>query len=189
VTKTSQSQPLQLISRQPWLRDQYATLRTETGPRLQHAREVVVPVLADTSQRVRNEVLPAAAHLSSRVAEEAMQRSAPLRAEVTDRAAATLAAARGHVSAAQIEQLQHGRSHRKFWIISGAAAVGAALGTAAVLWQRSRYQAWVEDEAVHSTLDESADPERLDSTNPHDASDPTNSEHASSGGRHGNQRQ
>jgi len=52
VTKTSQSQPLLLISRQPWLRDRYATLRTETGPRIQHAREVVVPVLVVGGKQV-----------------------------------------------------------------------------------------------------------------------------------------
>jgi hypothetical protein len=153
VTKTSQSQPLHLHSLQPWLRDHYAALRAEAGPRLEHTRAVVVPVLVDTSHRVRQDLVPAAGKLSSRVAGEAKQRSAPLRAEMSDRAAATLAAARGGVTAKQIEHLQHRHGHRKLWFIGGAVAAGAALGTAAVLWQRSRYHDWVEDDAVHSMLD------------------------------------
>ncbi|MBS2962081.1 hypothetical protein KGA66_03410 [Actinocrinis puniceicyclus] len=113
----------------------------------------MAPALADASHRVREELVPAAAQLSSRVADAAVQRSAPLRAELSDRAYATLAAARGQVTAAQIEHLKHnGRGHRKLWLIGGAAAAGAALGTAAVLWQRSRDQVWVEDEAVETAL-------------------------------------
>lgn len=96
--------------------------------------------------------MPAAAQFSSRVADEAVNRSAPLRAELSDRAVAALAGARGQVTAAQIEHLTRSRGHRKFWLFSGAAAAGAALGTAAVLWQRSRDQAWVEDEAVDTAL-------------------------------------
>ena len=205
VSKTSHSQPLQrashqsrqsLESLQPWLHDRYAALRAETGPRWQQTRAVVVPVITDTSHKVRDELVPAAAHLSSRVAEEAMARSAPLRAEVSDRAVATLAAARGQVSAAQLGQLkrrhngQNGHSHRKLWFIGGAAAVSAALGTAAVLWQRSRYQAWVEDEAVHDTIDETPDPDRLNSDDPNHSqnhnhtSDAAGDAHASSAGRH-----
>lgn len=155
MTKTSRSQPLQLNSLQPWLRDHYTALRAEAGPRWEHTRAAVVPVLADTSHRVRHDLVPAAGKFSSRMAGEARQRSAPLRAEVSDRAAATVAAARGGVTAQQIEHLQHRQGvhrHRKLWFIGGAAAVGAALGTAAVLWQRSRYQDWVEDDAVHSVL-------------------------------------
>lgn len=166
--KTSRSQSLQRGSIQPWLRDQYQTLRTETGPRLEHARAVVVPVLADASQRVRDElvpkvrdelvpkvrdeIVPATVQFSSRVADEAMQRSAPLRAELSNRANAAFAAARGQVTSAQIEQLKRRNGHRKLWLIGGAAAAGAALGTAAVLWQRSREQAWVEDDAVNAAL-------------------------------------
>ncbi len=208
MTKTSHSQPMQQerASIQPWLRDRYAALRTQAGPRWQHTRAVVVPVLADTSHRVRDELVPAAMQLSSRVTEEAMHRSAPLRSEVSDRASATLAAARGQVSAAQIERMKtkakakrQDRSHRKFWFIGGAAALGAALGTAAVIWQRSRYQAWVDDEAVQNTISDSAEPERLDKNNKNkmghdDPSDPdagtdagasSNDEHAPFGGRHG----
>jgi hypothetical protein len=170
VTKTSQSQQPQRTSIQPWLSDRYAALRAETGPRWQHTRAVVVPVLADTSHRVRHELMPAAAQLSSRVAEEAKHRSAPLRAEVSDRASATLAAARGQVTAAQIEHLNRRHPHRKFWFLSGVAAAGAALGTAAVFWQRSRYHAWAEDEAMQNDADFDANPERLDTTNPDEAS-------------------
>lgn len=166
--KTSRSQSLQRGSIQPWLRDQYQTLRTETGPRLEQARAVVVPVLADASQKVRDElvpkvrdklvpkvrdeIMPATVQFSSRMADEAMQRSAPLRAELSNRANAAFAAARGQVTSAQIEQLKRGNGHRKLWLIGGAAAAGAALGTAAVLWQRSREQAWVEDDAVNAAL-------------------------------------
>jgi hypothetical protein len=173
VTKTSESQPLQLHSIQPWLRDHYAALRAEAGPRWEHTRAVVVPVIADTSSKVRNDLVPAATQLSSRVAGEARQRSAPLRAGVSDRAAATLAAARGGVTARQIEQLQHRHGHRKLWFIGGAAAVGAALGTAAVLWQRSRYRDWIEDDAVHSALDpQDAKADQVNAVNHDDPADP-----------------
>ncbi len=165
MTKTSRSQPLQLRSPQlrslqPWLRDHYAALRAEAVPRWEQTRAVVVPVVADTSHRVRHDLVPAAGRFSTRVAGEAKQRSAPLRAELSDRTAATVAAARGGVTAQQIEHLQRrgGRHHRKLWFIGGAAAVGAALGTAAVIWQRSRFQDWVEDDAVHTMLgDEEAE--------------------------------
>ena len=188
MTKTSHSQPLHLASLQPWLRDHYAALRAEAGPRWHHTRAVVVPVITDTSHKVRDEYVPAAMQLSARMADEAMHRSAPLRAELSDRTVATLAAARGQLTAAQLAQLgqlkqlkgshkpqsrngngnghNQGRSHRKLWFIGGAAAAGAALGTAAVLWQRSRYQAWVEDEAVHNAMDETPDPERLNTDDP-----------------------
>ena len=202
VTKTSHSQPLQRAALQPWLRDHYAALRAETGPRWRQTRAVVVPVIADTSHKVRDEWMPAAAHLSAHLAEEAAHRSAPLRAEVSDRAAATLAAARGQLSAAQIGQLNRRHNHRKLWIIGAAAAVGAALGTAAVLWQRSRYQAWVEDEAVHDAIAETPAPDHPDTDNhnhhdhhdDNDASDPNNTDndadaHASSTGRHRDEQQ
>jgi len=193
VTKTRQSQPLQLNTIQPWLRDQYAALRAGAGPRWEHTRAVVVPVLVDTSHKVRHDLVPAATQLSSRVADEAKQRSAPLRAEVSDRTAATLAAARGGVTAKQIEHMQRSNGHhRKLWFIGGAAAVGAALGTAAVLWQRSRYQAWVDDDAVHNALDtdpdadsQGADKSKVDAADRDDPSDPDGGVDAntSSGGR------
>jgi hypothetical protein len=180
--KTSHSQPLHRGSIQPWLRGQYETLRTEAGPRVGQARAVVVPVLTDASHKVRDElvpkvrdeIVPAAVLFSSRVADEAVHRSAPLRAELSDRANAALAAARGQVTTAQIEQLNRGRrSHRKLWLIGGAAAAGAALGTAAVLWQRSREQAWVEDDAVNAALSENdAEVKRMDAVD-HDHDDPS----------------
>lgn len=179
VTKTSRSQPLQPHSLQPWLSDHYAALRAEAGPRWEHTRAAVVPVLADTSHRVRHDLVPAAGKFSSRMAGEAKQRSAPLRAEMSDRAAAIVAAARGGVTAQQIEHLQHRRgSHRKLWFIGGAAAVGAALGTVAILWQRSRYHDWVEDDAVHSMLgDEDAKSSRLDQEPPGDSAQLHSTEH------------
>jgi hypothetical protein len=206
--KTSHSKLLDRGSVQPWFRDQYETLRTEAGPRLEQARAVVVPVLTDASHKVRDElvpkvrdelvpkvrdeIVPATVQFSTRVADEAMQRSAPLRAELSDRATAALAAARGQVTAAQIEQLNRGRSHRKLWLIGGAAAAGAALGTAAVLWQRSREQAWVEDDAVNAALSgNDAEVKRMDAVDRDDPSDPdggsaTGDANSSSGapGRH-----
>lgn len=205
--KTSHSKPLDRGSVQPWFRDQYQTLRTEAGPRLEHARAVVAPVLTDASHKVRDELVPkvrdelvpkvrdefvpATVQFSSRVADEAMQRSAPLRAELSDRANAALAAARGQVTTAQIEQLNRGRGHRKLWLIGGAAAAGAALGTAAVLWQRSREQAWVEDDAVNAALSgNDAEIKQMDGVDRDDPSDPDggagNSADSSSGasGRH-----
>jgi hypothetical protein len=85
-----------------------------------------------------------------------------------------------------------GNGHRKLWFIGGAAAAGAALGIAAVVWQRSRYQAWVEDDAVHNAIDETPEPERLNTDEPnpnHDGSAPESGDtdadaHASSA-RHG----
>lgn len=183
--KTSHSKPLERGAVQPWFRDHYQTLRTEAGPRLEQARAVVVPVLTDASHKVRDELVPkvrdefvpATVQFSSRVADEAIQRSAPLRAELSDRANAALAAARGQVTPAQIEQLNRGRSrghgHRKLWLIGGAAAAGAALGTAAVLWQRSREQAWVEDDAVNAALSTNdAEVKQMDGVDRDDPSDP-----------------
>ena len=215
MTKTSHSQPLKRTSSvQPWIRDHYAALRAEAGPRLQQTRAVVVPVIMDTSHKVRDEYVPAAVHLSSRVAHEAADRSAPLRSELSDRAAATFAAARGQLSDAQLGQLgqlsqlkrshknqsrsrsQNGHSHRKLWFIGGAAAAGAALTTAAVLWQRSRYQAWVEDDATQNAMDDAPEPEpeRLNANDPShnpvsEADDGNPNAHASSGGQHGDEQQ
>lgn len=220
MTKTSHSQTLQrTTSVQPWIRDHYAALLAEAGPRFHQTRAVVVPVIMDTSHKVRDELVPkvrdeyvpAAVELSSRMAEEAMHRSAPLRAELSDRAAAALAAARGQLSTAQLaqfgqlgqlSQLKRGdkkkgrRSHsrsgsssnRKVWLISGAAAAGAAIATAAVLWQRSRYQAWVEDDATQSAMDDTPNPERLNSNTPTESGGSSENAHASSsGGQHGDQ--
>lgn len=201
--KTSHSKPLERGSVQPWLRDQYQTLRTEAGPRLEQARAVVVPVLTDASHKVRDElvpkvrdelmpkvrdeIVPATVQFSSRVADEAMQRSAPLRAELSDRANAAFAAARGQVTTAQIEQINRGRGHRKLWLIGGAAAAGAAIGTAAMLWQRSREQAWVEDDAVNAALSANdAEVKRMDAVDRDDPSDPDGGAESSSSpsGRH-----
>jgi hypothetical protein len=203
VTKTSHSQPLQhaTASVQPWIRDHYTALRAEAAPRLQQTRAVVVPVIMDTSHKVRDdlvprvrdelvpkvrdEYIPAAAQMSSRMAEEAMHRSAPLRAELSDRATATFAAARGQLNAAQLGQLgqlkrghkgqnqkNSGHSHRKLWFIGAAAT--AAIGAAVVLWQRSRYHAWVEDDATQNTMSDTPEPERLNSNDPN-----TNHNHSS----------
>lgn len=193
--KMSRSQPLhvQPSSVQPWLRDQYQTLRTGAGPRFVQARAVVVPVLTDASHKVRDEILPATVQFSSHVADEVVHRSAPLRAELSDRANAALAAARGQVTTAQIEHLKNGRgSHRRLWLIGGAAAAGAAIGTAAVLWQRARDQAWVEDDAVTDALSEKdAEAKQGDAVDRDDPSDPDGGAadpSSTSSGQHSNNR-
>ena len=145
--------PSRLTSVQPWLRDHYAALRDEAGPRWNQTRAVVVPVVIDATHKVREEYVPAAMQLSSRLGAEAMHRSAPLRAEAANRAVATTAAVRGQVRAEQIAKLQRQHGHRKLWFVLSATAAGAAAGVALVLWQRSRSQDWVEDDAVHTTLE------------------------------------
>lgn len=176
-------------------------------------RDDLVPrVRDDLVPKVRDEYIPAAAQMSSRVAEEAMHRSAPLRAELSDRAAATYAAARGQLNAAQLGQLgqlsqlkrghkgqnhktNNGHSHRKLWFI-GAAAASAALGTAAVLWQRSRYHAWVEDDATQNTMSDTPEPTRLNDADPNanhnhssDAESGAANVHTPSTGHHGDEQQ
>jgi hypothetical protein len=155
VTKTRHTQPQQRRTFQPWIRERYVALREGAGPRWERTREVVVPVVVNTSHRFRRELVPAVAEASVRVADEAVQRSAPLRAEVSNRASATRAAVRGGVTARQIEHLQHSNQHRrKHWFLGGLLVVGAAFSTAAaVLWQRSRHRAWTDDDSTSNGTD------------------------------------
>jgi len=153
VTVKTSIPPSRLTAVQPWLRDHYAALRDEAGPRWNQTRAVVVPVVIDATHKVREEYVPAVMQLSSRLSTEAMSRSAPLRAEAANRAIATTAAVRGQVRAEQIAKLQKQHGRRKLWFMLAATATGAAAGVALVLWQRSRSQDWVEDDAVHTTLE------------------------------------
>ena len=116
---------------QPYLRDRYATVRDELGPRLAHTRDVAVPMALDmsnkamdVSHRVRSEYLPVA----------------------TKRAALAAAALRG----AEMERA-HER-HVRWRIMAAATAAGAALGAGAYMWQRRRNQdCWTEEGVDEST--------------------------------------
>lgn len=116
---------------QPFLRDRYANMRDELGPRLAHTREVAVPMAVeasnkalDVSHRVRSEYLPVA----------------------TKRAALAAAALRG-------AELERAHEHHTRWrILAAATAAGAALGAGAYLWQRRRNQdCWTEEGVDEST--------------------------------------
>ena len=111
---------------QPFLRDQYATVRKEMGPRLAHTRDLAVPMAMDASHRawdvsnrVRGEYLPVA----------------------MKRTALAAAALRG------VELEDRCRERRLRWkLVAAATAVGAALGAGAVLWQRRRNDdIWYEE--------------------------------------------
>jgi hypothetical protein len=168
------------------LRDHYAALRDEAGPRWNQTRAVVVPVVIDATHKVRDEYVPAVIQLSSRLSTEAMNRSAPLRAEATSRAVATAAAVRGQVRAEQIAKLQKQHDRRKLWFMLSAATAGAAAGVALVLWQRSRSQDWVEDDAVQSTLegDYSAEDSKRASSTDTDAEAQSSEAHPKHHARH-----
>lgn len=153
MTVKTSTPPSRLTSVQPWLRDHYAALREEAGPRWNQTRAVVMPVMIDATHKVRDEYVPAVLQLSSRQSTRAMDRSAPIRAEAANRAIATAAAVRGQVRTEQIAKLQRQHGRRKLWFVLSATAAGAAAGVALVLWQRSRSQDWVEDDAVHTTLE------------------------------------
>jgi hypothetical protein len=111
---------------QPFLRDQYATVRKEVGPRLAHTRDVAVPMAMDMSQkavdvsnRVRGEYLPVA----------------------TKRAMLAAAALRG-------DELRPARDRRRWGLVAAATAAGVAavLGLGAYVWQRKRNEdMWSEE--------------------------------------------
>lgn len=117
---------------QPFLRDQYATVRKEVGPRLAYTREVAVPKAVDMS------------HKAVDVSNKAWDMSNKVRSEyipvATKRAALAAAALRG-------AELERARERRLRWkIVAAATAAGAALGAGALMWQRKRNQeAWYEE--------------------------------------------
>lgn len=121
---------------QPFLRDQYSTVRKELGPRIAHTRDVAVPMAMDVSHKalgasnkVRNEILPVA----------------------TKRAALAAAALRG-------DDLKRAHQRRMRWgLVAAATAAGAALGAGAYVWQRKRNtEIWYEesDEDTTPTTDD-----------------------------------
>lgn len=160
-----------LATAQPWVRDHYSALLAEAGPRLDHAKTIVVPVIADTTTRVREDYLPAAAHATSQLAAQAARRTAPYRAELASRGMAAFAAARGEVTAEDVARIQRRGRRRRMKIVGFAAAIGAAAGTGVVLWQRSQHKRWDQDElndvrpedraaeAPRSLADDPADPD------------------------------
>ncbi|MBR7836415.1 hypothetical protein KDL01_24270 [Actinospica durhamensis] len=120
-----------LQTAQPYLRDQYATVRDGFGPALSHTREVAVPMAVDASHRamdmsakMRNEILPVAG-------KRAMMAAAVLRGA----------------------ELERQRERSKWRMIAAASAAGAALGAGAYVWQRKRAQeCWCEECAEDSTM-------------------------------------
>jgi hypothetical protein len=126
---------------QPFLRDQYATVRKELGPRIAHTRDVAVPMAVDVSHRavdasnkVRSEYLPLA----------------------TKRAMLAAAALRGD----ELERVPE--RHSKWRLVVAATAAGAALGVGAYAWQRKRnHDVWYEENVEETTVtsqDVPADP-------------------------------
>lgn len=115
---------------QPFLRDRYASVRQELGPKIVHTRDAAVPMAIDmsnkaldVSHRVRSEYLPVA----------------------TKRAMLAAAVLRG----AELERA-HER-HAKWRIVAAATAAGAALGAGAFMWQRKRGQdMWTEENVDES---------------------------------------
>jgi len=113
---------------QPFLRDRYATVRQELGPRIAHTRDVAVPVALDmsnkaldASHRMRSEYLPEAG-------KRAMLAAAALRGAEMERA--------------------HER-HLRWRLVAAATAAGAALGAGALMWQRKHngQDMWTEERA------------------------------------------
>ena len=132
-----------LENAQPFLRDRYASVRDELGPRLAHTRDVAVPMALDVSNkaldashRMRSEYLPVA----------------------TKRAMLAAAALRG----TELERT-HER-HTKWRIVAAATAAGAALlGAGAFIWQRKRNQeCWTEENADEANGTLSPDAEMAD---------------------------
>jgi hypothetical protein len=115
---------------QPFLRDTYANVRQELGPRIAHTREVAVPMALDmsnkamdVSHRMRSEYLPEAS-------KRAMLAAAVLRGAEMERA--------------------HER-HLRWRLIAAGAAAGAALGAGALMWQRKHNNdMWTEERVDES---------------------------------------
>jgi hypothetical protein len=131
---------------QPFLRDQYATVRKELGPRIAHTRDVAVPMAVDVSHR--------AADASNRVRSEYLP-------EATKRAMLAAAALRG-------DDLERAPERHSRWrLVAAVTAAGAALGAGAYAWQRKRnHDIWYEESVEETTTpapeDAPADPARID---------------------------
>jgi hypothetical protein len=130
---------------QPFLRDQYATVRKELGPRIAHTRDVAVPMAVDVSHR--------AADASNRVRSEYLP-------EATKRAMLVAAALRGDDLEPAAER------HSRWRLVAAVTAAGAALGAGAYAWQRKRnHDIWYEEsveETAPAPEDVPADQTRVD---------------------------
>ncbi|MBR7824815.1 hypothetical protein KDK95_00735 [Actinospica sp. MGRD01-02] len=100
---------------QPFLRDRYASVRQELGPRIAHTRDVAVPIALDMSNK--------ALDVSHRMREEYLP-------EAGKRAMLAAAVLKG----AELERV-HER-HLRWRLVAAATAAGAAIGAGAVMWQR-----------------------------------------------------
>ena len=140
-----------LSAAEPWLREHYAALLAEMGPRWEQTREVVAPAVSDAATKLRTEVAPSAYKAMGRLANETARRSAPIRGEAANRGLAAMAAIRGQMDQDELGRLRvrgadKAERHLKRWFF-GSAAIGAAAAMAYVMWQRQHAQAWVEDDA------------------------------------------
>lgn len=100
---------------QPFLRDRYASVRQELGPRIAHTRDVAVPIAVDMSNK--------ALDVSHRMREEYLP-------EAGKRAMLAAAVLKG----AELERV-HER-HLRWRLVAAATAAGAAIGAGAMMWQR-----------------------------------------------------
>lgn len=129
---------------QPFLRDQYSTVRKELGPRIAHTRDAAVPMAVDMSHR--------AVEASNKVRSEYLP-------EATKRAALAAAALRG-------TELKRAHDRRLRWgLVAAVTAAGAALGTGVYVWQRKRNDdIWYEEGIEEATLpaDNATDPAGVD---------------------------
>ena len=116
---------------QPFLRDQYTTVRREVGPRLAHGRDIAVPMAVDASHRAWD--------MSNQMSHKVRSEYLPV---ASKRAALAAAALRG----AELERTS--KRHGRWKLVAMAAAAGAALGAGAFMWQRKRsHEAWYEEPA------------------------------------------
>lgn len=137
---------------QPFLRDQYVTVRKELGPRIAHTRDVAVPLAVDVSHRAVD-VSHRAADASNRVRSEYLP-------EATKRAMLAAAALRG-------DDLERASERHSRWrLVAAVTAAGAALGAGAYAWQRRRnHDIWYEEsveETAPAAEDVPADPAHID---------------------------
>ncbi len=161
------------------VRHDYVPAATQFSSRMaSEAMERSAPLRAEVADRAAATLAAARGHLTPDQIEQLTRKAADraqyhlqdVGAKAKDQAKATVKAAKAAKtktakSAKSAKKSTRGR--RKFWFVGGAAALGAALGTAAVVWQRSHSQDWVEDDAVHNALD----PDTLDAELVDDGSD------------------
>ena len=117
---------------QPFLRDRYANVRQELGPRIAHTRDVAVPMALDVSNR--------AADISHRMRSDYLP-------EAGKRAMLAAAALRG----AEMERARE--RHLRWRLVAAATAAGAAIGAGAMMWQRmhnNHDDMWTEERVDES---------------------------------------